>query len=260
MSFTPAKNVLIALSCGLNFLVHSQTPSHAQDSPLPSPIDSVAIRWPKAEWFGKGRIALDGYATARYKGGITSSSNKVMVNGRNELMQKMRFRVELQDSATVKFKIQGTKYWTSGYWEEDLDGGLQIVGEALKIPEVFLTSETYVSDDVNIELKDAELSHSLQPEDIWKFHLKRNPSTGAIREELDAYLSNGSRIIVIRGPVKSPNLASFPANREETFYEFIEDDQVIGCAGRRGSVAFFSPHTPTFTRSLLLTVLLGMSM
>ncbi len=175
-------------------------------------------------------------------------------------MQKMPFRVELQDSAATKFKIQGKKYWTAGYWQEDLGEGMQILGEALKVPEVLLTSETYVADDVNIELRDAEISHSLRPDDIWRFHLRRNPSTGDIRQELDAYLSNGSRIIVIRGPVKSPHLASFPANRQETYYEFIEDDQVFGLVSRWGSVAYFSPNTPAFTRSLLLTVILGMSM
>jgi len=259
MSIIPTKTFLSALLCLLPLMVYPQaaTPPSALFSP--GSVDSVAIRWSNSEWFGKSRMALGSYGSAKYKTGISSSSNRVFVDGREELMSKMPFRVELQDSTAAKFKIQGKKYWTSGYWQEESDG-IQILGELLNLPEVLTTSETYVGDNVNIELKDAELTHSLQADDIWKFHLKRNPSTGAILQEMDAYLSNGSRIIGIRGPVQTVPADSLGVNQPVSFYEFIEEGKVVAWASYRESVVYFPVNVPIFTRSLLLTAILAMSM
>ena len=149
-------------------------------------------------------------------------------------MQKTPFRVELQDSAGAAFTTRGQKFWSSGYWEED-DGGLQIAGELLKLPEVLTESETYVGDPVNLEISEAELRHSLQPDDLWKLHLKRNRSTGEIMEELDAYLSNGTRIISIKGPTGA-DPSDTPATRPGfSYYEFTEDGIPIARASRQQS-------------------------
>ena len=258
MSISPVKSFLSALLCLLPLMVHPQATTPPSAWFFPGSVDSVAIRWAKAEWFGKSRMDLGSFGSAKYKTGISSSSNRVYVDGREELMWKMPFRVELQDSTAARFKIQGKKYWNSGYWREESDG-IQSLGEVLNLPEVLTTSETYVGDNVNIELKDAELSHSLQADDIWKFHLKRNPSTGAILQEMDAYLSNGSRIIGIRGPVQTVPADSIGVNQPASFYEFIEEGKVIAWASLLESVIYFPVNVPIFTRSLLLTAILAMS-
>jgi hypothetical protein len=259
MSVASGKALTIALAWLMPCLLFSQQGLPAPYPPHSGTFDSVVIKWSGSEWFGKSRMGLGSYASAKYKTGISSSSNRVFVDGREELMSKMPFRVELQDSTAAKFKIQGKKYWTSGYWQEESDG-IQSMGELLNLPEVLTTSETYVGDNVNIELKDAELSHSLQADDIWKFHLKRNPSTGAILQEMDAYLSNGSRIIGIRGAVQTIPADTMGANQPASFYEFIEEGKVIAWASRQESVVYFPVNTPIFTRSLLLTAILAMSM
>jgi len=171
-------------------------------------------------------------------------------------MQKTPFRVELQDSAGAAFTTRGQKFWSSGYWEED-DGGLQIAGELLKLPEVLTESETYVGDPVNLEISEAELRHSLQPDDLWKLHLKRNRSTGEIMEELDAYLSNGTRIISIKGPTGA-DPSDTPATRPGfSYYEFTEDGIPIARASRQQPVVYFPAETSQFTRSLILTAILA---
>ena len=255
MPLDPRKAAFLALSWVLPFLVNSQTPSPASSLFSAGPYDSVEIRWSKAEWFGKSRITLGRYGTAKFKGGITSSSNRVFVNGREELMQKTPIRVELQDSTGAKFTLRGEKFWSSGYWEED-NGGLQLAGELLKLPEVLTESETYVGDAVDLEISEAEMRHSLQPDDPWKFHLKRNRSTGAILEELDAYLSNGVRIISIRGPVGSALPESDASGLEGSYYEFIEDGKRLAWVSRSDAMVYFPIPVPAFTRSLLLTAIL----
>ena len=259
MSISPVNTFLTALLCLLPLMVHPQAGTPPSALFPPGSVDSVAIRWSKTELFGKSRMDLGSYGSAKYKTGISSSSNRVFVDGREELMSKMPIRVELQDSTAAKFKIQGKKYWTSGYWQEESDG-IQSLGEVLNLPEVLTTSETYVGDNVNIELKDAELTHSLQADDIWKFHLKRNPSTGAILKELDAYLSNGSRIIGIRGPVQTTQADPIGVNQTASFYEFTEEGKVIAWASMQGSIVYFPVNVPIFTRSLLLTAILAISM
>lgn len=254
MPINLTKSFLSALLCLLPFSLVAQ-----QDMPASTPyaaatFDSVAIRWSSAEWFGKSRVTLGSYASAKYKQGISSSSNRVVVNGREELMQKTPFRMELEDSLAIKFKIQGIRYWSSGHWEED-SGALQIAGELLKLPEVLVESETFVGDAVNIEISDAEISHSSQPGDLWKFHLKRDLSTGAIREELDAYLSNGTRIILIKGPTGPEDAGAETSGRETSYYEFIEDGNSIARVSRGEPMVYFPRDASPFTRSLLLTAI-----
>lgn len=255
MSVDPARPFLIALLCLLPFLAHPQATTPYSVPLSYSQTDSVVIEWSKAEWFGKSRVTLGTYASAKYKQGISSTSNSVLVDGREELMQKTSFRVELQDSTGAKFTLRGKKFWSSGQWEED-HGGLQMAGELLKLPEVLTESETYMADAVDLEISDAEMSHSLQQGDLWKFHLKRNRSNGAILEELDAYLSNGGRIISIRGPVTSTMPDPIAAGPEASYYEFMEDGKRIAWISRMEPVVYFPASIPSFTRSLLLTAIL----
>ncbi|MBC2838075.1 hypothetical protein [Robiginitalea sp. SC105] len=258
MSVDLINRVFTLLSCMVILSTRAQLPPEPRPHVPGVAYDSVIIQWPKSEWFGKAQVTLENFGTARYRSGITSSSNKVWVNGRKELMQKMGFRVELQDSSQTKFKIQGKKYWTSGYWQED-GGGSQILGEILNLPEMPVTSETYVGDEVDLELRDAEIRHSLHPDEIWNFHLKRNPSSGAIRNELDAYISNGSRIIVIKGPTYSA-FTGGNGSTESSYYAFFEHEILIAWASRSEPLVYFPNRTPLFTRSLLLTVILAMSL
>ncbi len=255
MPVNPARPFLTALLYLLPLLA---CPQATTPSPVPlsyGHTDSVAIEWSKAEWFGKSRVMLGAYASAKYKQGMSSTSNSVLVNGREELMQKTSFRAELQDSTGAKFTLKGKKFWSSGYWEED-NGGLQLAGELLKLPEVLTESETYMGDAIDLEISDAEMSHSLQQGDLWKFHLKRNRSNGAILEELDAYLSNGVRIISIRGPVGPAMPDPSAAGPEASYYEFVEDGKRIAWVSRMEPVVYFPAPIPSFTRSLLLTAIL----
>lgn len=257
MTIDPAKTLLIGLLGLLPFLVRCQATTQASASFSPFAYDSVEIRWPKAEWFGKSRIVLGGYASARYRQGISSTSIRVLVNGREELMNKTPFRVEMQDSTGTKFTVRGEKLWSSGYWEEDT-GGLHLAGDLLKLPEVITESETYMGDAVDLEIREAEMSHSLKPGDLWKFHLKRNRASGTIVHELDAYLSNGVRVIRIRGPIRSGISDSNTTGPEASYYEFVEDGKLIAQASRLEPKAYFPVHIPTFTRSLMLAAILAM--
>ncbi len=241
------------------------TPLYAQPAANPSPIipdrsfDSVTIGWPRTVWFGKGKITLDSSASATFKEGITSSSNKVKVDGQKLLMMKMPFRVELQDSTLAKFKIEGKKYWTTGTWVED-GGGFITLGELLHVPEILqVESETYIGDPTDLEIREAEISHSQQPDEIWSFYVKRKNTTGAIRRELDAYFSNGSRIITMRGPVQINVAEPSSSGQEFTYYEFIEGGKPVAWASRWNSVVYFPEDTPRFTRSLLLAVVIALS-
>ena len=255
MNISTAKTLLIALLCLFPFLIHAQDRAYGPGAPAPWEYDSVPIQWSKAEWFGKSKVTLGRYASAKFRQGMSSTSNRVLVNGREELMQKTSFRVDLQDSTGAKFTLRGEKFWSSGYWEED-NGSLQLAGELLKLPEVLTESETYMADAIDLEISDAEMSHSLQQGDLWKFHLKRNRSNGAILEELDAYLSNGVRIISIRGPVGPEMPDPSAAGPEASYYEFMEDGKRIAWVSRMDSVVYFPSPIPSFTRSLLLTAIL----
>jgi len=120
---------------------------------------------------------------------------------------------------------------------------------------VLVDSETFVADPVDLEIMDGEITHSLYPDDRWKFHLKRELSTGAIREELDAYLSNGTRIILIKGPTGPEEAGAETSGRETSYYEFIEDGNSIARVSRGEPMVYFPRDASPFTRSLLLTAI-----
>lgn len=237
----------------------------AQQVPQPfvsqpgSGVDSIFIKWPRTEWFGKGKLSLGDYGTARYRTGISSSSNKVIVDGREVLLQKTPVRTSVMDSSGATFQLEGTKYWSAGYWVEDR-GGLQIAGELLNLPEGVTNSESYMGDEMDIEILEAEISHSTASTDRWNFYLKRQRSSGKIKQELDAYISNGTRIIGIAGPVVFHSAETDSTSYGPSFYEIQENGNVIAWVSRDKPAVYFPVQTPLFSKSLVLAVVIAMGL
>ena len=213
--------------------------------------DTLKVQWSKAEWFGRSKFRAGPYASGKFKRGISSTSHKMPVNGREELMTRMPLRLELKDSLENFFEVEGERYTSSGYWAENNLSLVEFIMPGVQ-------EETYVGDQVDVEIMDAVIRH---PEDRgihWKFHLKRNQSDGAILDELDGFLSNGSRIIQIRGPRTPAPQSGMPTGWEAGYYEFSENGRAIGRLIRYGGIICFPQHTPWETRSLLLAVALAM--
>ena len=226
------------------------TPSKPPEEILLS--DSVQIEWSRSEWFGKSSFRAGKFGSGKHIRGISSTSNKVLVNGREELMTREPFRVEFQDSASNLLRAKGKRYESDGAWEESNRG----LSGLLKLD---IEEETYMEDMVDVQIIKADILHSREPGDTWKLHLKRTQSEGAILEESDAILSNGARVIQIRGPV-GPGLNSPAKTQWETgYYDFLEDGKMLARMNRPGTVIVFNRQTPEASRALLLMVAIAMN-
>jgi hypothetical protein len=207
--------------------------------------DSLKIEWPKTVWFGKHKIKIGPYASCVLKTGMTSSSNKVQVDDREELMSKEPYKVELEDSLHRKFITDGHWFRTSGTWTQSNNLLLDLLNTGIE-------EETYSADPSDLEMLSAEIHQEGDPGHIWQLKVKRIQSTGVIQEELDAFLSDGERFILIEGPaaIESAEIQDFV--RETTYYAFVENGIVLARVNRSVNKIAFSRETPTITRSLLL--------
>jgi hypothetical protein len=162
-----------------------------------------------------------------------------VVNHREELASRHPFRIEFKDSTSTVFKIKGEKYVTSGAWVESNSTFFSVVVPNMQV-------ETYMEDEVDIELISAEIRQFPDGTDVWKLYVKRRQSDGAIIEALDAFLKNDTRIIQIRN--------SGGAGENSTGYEFIEEGKVIAKTTLNGKVVLFPKNSPKGRNSLLLAV------
>jgi hypothetical protein len=213
--------------------------------------DSLKIEWPKTVWFGKHKVRIGTYASCVLKTGITSSSNKVQVGGREELMSKEPFKVELEDSLGRKFTAEGTWHKTSGVWTPS--NGLLSGFLNMDIQE-----ETYSADPSDLEILSAELHDAENPHQTWQLKVTRIQSTGVIRNELDAFLSDGARIILIEGPVSPEGAAVGESRSSATYYTFVENGVVLARVNRTISKIAFAKDLPGATRSLLLSAAINL--
>lgn len=201
--------------------------------------DTVRIQWSKAEWFGKSRFRIPGYGSGKYISGISSSSQTIVVNHREELASRHPFRIEFRDSASAVVKIKGKKYATSGAWVESNSIFFNVV-----VPNI--QEETFMEDEVDMEIISAEIRQSPDGAGVWKLYVKRRQSDGAISDALDAFLKNDKRIIQIRN--------SGGAGENSTGYEFVEGGKVIAKTTRNGKVVLFPKNSPMGRNSLILAV------
>ncbi len=243
--------ILLFLSfIGMLSLFAQGTPTKPPEEPLLS--DSVQIEWSRAEWFGKSRFSAGKFGSGKYIRGISSTSNKVLVNGHEELMTREPFRVEFQDSASNLFRVKGKSYKSDGVWSESNSGLFSLL-------KLDIEEETYMEDMVDIQIITADIQQAGEPGDTWKLHLKRNQSKGTIWEESDAILSNGTRVIQIRGPVDSGLNSPAKIHWEAGYYDFLEDGRTLARMNRLGTVIVFDRRTPGATRALLLMVAMAMN-
>ena len=219
------------------------------DSGLSS--DSLNIEWPRTVLFGKHKIKIDTYASCVLKTGISSSPHKVQVGDHVELMAKEPFKVELQDSLSRKFTLRGSWARTSGNWS-------QSNSLLYDIRNLDIEEETYLADPSDLEILTAEIHDTTNPDQIWELKVKRTQSTGVIWEELDAYLSNGERIILIEGPASIDGANVEDSQSETTYYAFVENGVVLARINVRGNKIAFSRGAEGATRSLLLAAAINL--
>ncbi len=213
--------------------------------------DSLTIQWPRTVWFGKHKIRIGAYASCVLKTGISSSSNKVQVGDHVELMTKEPFKAELEDSLSRKFTVKGTWARTSGAW-------MQSNGVLSDILNLGIEEETYSADPSDLEILSAEIHDSENPDQVWELKVKRTQSSGVIWEELDAYLSNGVRVILIEGPAGIEGADVEDPRTDTTYYAFVEKGVVLARVNRRVSTIAFSRETPGITRLLLLAAAINL--
>lgn len=211
--------------------------------------DSLKIEWPKTVWFGKHKIKISSYASGVLKTGISSTSNKVQVGDREELMTKEPYKVELVDSLKRKFIADGEWFRSSGTWTESNSFLNDLLNTGVE-------EETYTADPSDLEILSAEIHQAEASENNWKLKVKRIQSTGVILEELDAFLSNGARIILIEGPAAIQAEEAQNYGRETSYYAFVENGIVLARVDRSISKIAFARETPAIIRSLLLTAAL----
>ena len=240
----------IALACFASVPLSAQyTSITTAESALSS--DSLKIEWPKTVWFGKHKIKIGPYASCVLKTGITSSSNKVQVGDHEELMSKEPYKVELEDSLHRKFIADGHWFRTSGTWTQSNSLLLDLLNTGIE-------EETYSPDPSDLEILSAEIHQEGDPDHIWELKVKRIQSTGVILEELDAFLSNGVRIILIEGPVALEGTGDQGYRSETAYYAFVENGIVLARVNRRISAIAFAKETPDITRSLLLAAAINL--
>ena len=235
----------IVLACFASVTLSAQyTSITAPESALSA--DSLKIEWPKTVWFGKHKIKISSYASCVLKTGISSTSNKVQVGDREELMTKEPYKVELQDSLQRKFIAGGEWLRSSGTWTESNSFLNDLLNTGVE-------EETYTADPSDLEILSAEIHQEGTPDQIWQLKVKRVQSTGVILEELDAFLNNGARIILIEGPTAIEGEEILNSRRETSYYTFVENGVVLARVNRSISKIAFARETPAITRSLLLT-------
>lgn len=188
---------------------------------------------------------------AELKEGISSSSHKVNVDGRDELMTKEPFKLDLKDSLSQHFYVKGKWLKTTGSWSESNNTLFALLN-------VDIQEETYSPDQADIEILSAEISHSENPDEVWRLNVKRNQSKGIIRAELDAFLSNGERIILIMGPTDKMGLEVSEFTGETTYYTFMENGIVLARVTRNIGKIAFAKQTPGVTRTLLLAAAISL--
>jgi hypothetical protein len=213
--------------------------------------DSLKIEWPKTVWFGKHKIKISSYASGVLKTGISSTSNKVQVGDHEELMTKEPYKVELVDSLKRKFIADGEWLRSSGAWTESNSFLNDLLNTGVE-------EETYTADSSDLEILSAEIHQAEAPENNWQLKVKRIQSTGVILEELDAFLSNGARIILIEGPAALQAEEAQNFGRETSYYAFVENGIVLARVDRSISKIAFARETPALTRSLLLTAAINL--
>ena len=108
-----------------------------------------------------------------------------------------------------------------------------------------IEEETYSADPSDLEILSAEIHKEGDPDHIWQFKVKRIQSTGIILEELDAFLSNGERIILIEGPAAIEGEEIQDSGRETTYYAFVEKGIVLARINRSVNKIAFAKETPT---------------
>jgi hypothetical protein len=214
--------------------------------------DSLIIEWPGAIWFGKQKIKVGTFASCELKHGITSSSNKVEVDGQKVLMMKEPFKIELKDSLSRQVSVKGKWLKSTGYWSEDSN----FLSNLLNID---IQSETYSPDPTDLAILSAEIQFSEKPGEVWELKMKRIQSTGVILQELDAFLSDGARIILIEGPIEFGSIEDQGAGRETSYYSFVEDGIVLARVNLSVKHIAFAKQTPTITRSLLLAAAISLA-
>jgi hypothetical protein len=237
--------VTIALAC------FATVPLGAQYTSITTPesvlsADSLKIEWPKTVWFGKHKIKISSYASGVLKTGISSTSNKVQVGDREELMTKEPYKVELLDSLKRKFVADGQWLRSSGTWVPSNTFLNDLLNTGIE-------EETYTADPSDLEILSAEIHQEGTPDPIWQLKVKRVQSTGIILDELDAFLSNGERIILIEGPAVIEGEEIVNSGKETSYYAFVENGIVLARVDRSISKIAFARETPAITRSLLLT-------
>lgn len=248
--------MLIKRAILLQMSLMAMSPIWSQQSRVDAPgeelfADTLKIIWSKAEWFGRSRFHAGSYASGKSKRGISSTSHKMLINGREELMTKMPFRLEVKDSLENIYEVKGERYTSSGHWSENRMSLVELAFPGVQ-------EETYVADQIDVEIMDAVIHPAKDLGLSWRFHLKRNQSDGAISDELDGFLSSGNRIIQISGPLTRVPESDLPAGWESGYYEFTENGRAIGRMIRYGGILCFPQHTSMDTRSLLLSVALAM--
>ena len=238
------------LTCFTSAYICAQNPS-GSTSPYSEVADTLEIEWPRTVWFEKYKIKIGSFASAELKRGISSSSHKVSVDGRDELMAKEPFKLDVKDSLSRYFHVKGKWFKTSGSWSESNNTLFDLLN-------VDIQEETYSPDRADIEILSAEISHSVNPDQVWRLNVKRNQSKGIIRAELDAFLSNGERIILIMGPTDKMGLEISEFNGENTYYTFMENGIVLGRVTQDIGKIAFAKQTPDMTRTLLLAAAISL--
>jgi hypothetical protein len=173
------------------------------------------------------------------------------VDGRDELMTKEPFKLDLTDSLARHFHVKGKWLRTSGSWHESNNTLFALLN-------VDIQEETYSQDQSDIEILTAEISHSVHPDEVWRLNVKRNQSKGIIRAELDAFLSNGERIILIMGPADKMGLEDSEFNGETAYYTFMENGIVLARVTQNIGKIAFAKQTPGITRALLLAAAISL--
>lgn len=209
---------------------------------------ALAIDWCKTEWLGSCKFTIGAYASGKKKFGV-NSSGFMIIDQRERGIWKTKLTIEVRDTLGREFVFKGQQIATNS-------GATWVENDRVLKYYTGIQSEILVEGDglEDIRIIKGEIQQKNSKQEPWELFSKRYGISEDIRNELDGFLKNGERIILIEDHEYVEIFQEKEVKRKS--YRYVENGKIYGTQQRfdNGEI-WIENNLDPLTKSLILSVM-----